>query len=134
MIRSSVLCTSNVKYFLSAILLGVVIAASNVEAAPVAGEVFEVKQPNGERVQVRIWGDEFYQVVESLDGYTLTRDNATGRICYAKLSADQRQNVKALWTRAGAIGQQQDRVRRATRLGLRDTANLLRRNADEAAR
>jgi M6 family metalloprotease-like protein len=59
-------------------------------AAPVAGKDFTFSQPDGSKVQVRIWGDEYYQVVESLDGYTLTRDPSTGMICYASLSADGR--------------------------------------------
>jgi M6 family metalloprotease-like protein len=55
---------------------------------PVAGEVFPVKQPDGTLIQVRVWGDEFYRVVESLDGYTLVRDPASGAACYARLSGD----------------------------------------------
>ncbi|MBU2501124.1 M6 family metalloprotease domain-containing protein [bacterium] len=61
---------------------------SSASAAPVFGEVWQLKQPDGTLVDVRIWGDEFYQVVESLDGYTLTRDPATMVICYARLSSD----------------------------------------------
>ncbi len=38
------------------------------------GELFDLRQPDGSLVPVRIWGDEFYRVVESLDGYTLVRD------------------------------------------------------------
>ena len=57
-------------------------------AEPVFGEVFSLHQPDGARVRVRIWGDEFYRVVESLDGYTLVRDPRTGLACYARLSAD----------------------------------------------
>ncbi|MFH1754689.1 MAG: M6 family metalloprotease domain-containing protein, partial [Candidatus Latescibacterota bacterium] len=59
-----------------------------LHADPVWGELFNLKQPNGEIVEVRIWGDEFYRVVESLDGFTLVRDPASGVICYARLSAD----------------------------------------------
>ncbi len=58
------------------------------QAVPVWGELFELEQPDGSRVEVLIWGDEFYRVVESLDGYTLVRDPASGAICYARLSAD----------------------------------------------
>ncbi len=56
--------------------------------APVFGKVQELRQPDGSLITVRIWGDEFYQVVESPDGYTLIRDPKTGSICYADLSAD----------------------------------------------
>ena len=64
------------------------ILSSAALAAPIWGEILELKQVDGTAVQVRIWGDEFYQVVESLDGYTLIRDSITGIICYASLSPD----------------------------------------------
>jgi len=58
------------------------------EADPVNGDIFDLEQPAGTTVSVRIWGDEFYRVVESLDGYTLVRDEVSGEICYARLSRD----------------------------------------------
>lgn len=59
-----------------------------VQAHPVIGEILPLRQPDGGVIQVRIWGDEFYTDVESLDGYTLIRDQQSGWICYARLSAD----------------------------------------------
>jgi len=56
-------------------------------AAPYFGTEFKLKQPDESLVTVKVWGDEFYQRVESIDGYTLTRDT-TGWISYAVLSAD----------------------------------------------
>ena len=56
-------------------------------AAPHVGEIFKLKQPDGSHVKVRVWGDEYYQRVESIDGYTLIR-NTENWICYAKLSED----------------------------------------------
>jgi M6 family metalloprotease-like protein len=64
-----------------------------VLAAPHNGDLFRLKQPDGSHVPVRVWGDEFYQRVESLDGYTLVRDPQTRWICYARLSADQWQLI-----------------------------------------
>jgi M6 family metalloprotease-like protein len=55
-------------------------------AHPVSGELWRLRQPDGTLVDVRIWGDEYYQFVESLDGYTLVRDPSSGAICYARLS------------------------------------------------
>lgn len=55
---------------------------------PVVGEVLPLRQPDGSVIQTRIWGDEFYTDVESLDGFTLIRDPLSGWICYARLSAD----------------------------------------------
>ena len=69
-------------------LISLISAPSILNAAPVDGEIFTLPQPDGSRVNVRIWGDEFYQVVESLDGYTLIRDPANSFICYARLSQD----------------------------------------------
>ena len=57
------------------------------QAAPYFGTEFKFKQPDASLVTVKVWGDEFYQRVESIDGYTLTRDTA-GWISYAVLSAD----------------------------------------------
>jgi M6 family metalloprotease-like protein len=39
-------------------------------------------------VDVLVWGDEYYQRVESTDGYTLIKDPVTKWICYAELSSD----------------------------------------------
>ncbi|MBN1575728.1 MAG: M6 family metalloprotease domain-containing protein [Chitinispirillaceae bacterium] len=57
-------------------------------AAPHNGEQFELSQPDGSTVPVVVWGDEFYQRVETPDGFTLIRNNETGWICYAKLAPD----------------------------------------------
>lgn len=56
--------------------------------APHSGEIYKLKQPDGTVVAVRVYGDEYYQDVESLEGYTLVRDEVTGWICYAELSAN----------------------------------------------
>jgi M6 family metalloprotease-like protein len=68
------------------VLLGLLCPWAYADA--VAGHEFPARQPDGTTIQVRVWGDEFYVVAESLDGYTLTRDPATGMICYAELSPD----------------------------------------------
>jgi len=56
-------------------------------AAPHSGDEYRLRQPDGSYVRVLVWGDEFYQDVESSDGFTLIRDS-DGWICYAELSAD----------------------------------------------
>lgn len=58
-------------------------------AAPYNGTVQKFKQPDGTLVSVKLFGDEYYIRGESLDGYTLIRDDKTGWICYAKLSDDK---------------------------------------------
>lgn len=62
--------------------------AQKTFGAPAFGEVFTLRQPDDTHINVRIWGDEFYGVTESLDGYTLVRDPKTQAFCYARLSAD----------------------------------------------
>ena len=57
-------------------------------ADAVWGEQFTLLQPDGVPLDVRIWGDEYYGVTETLDGYTLVRDSRTLSLCYARLSAD----------------------------------------------
>lgn len=64
------------------------IASTGVQAAPYNNKTFDFKQPDGSDVQVKITGDEYFQQVESLDGYTLCVDK-NGWICYAKLNADE---------------------------------------------
>lgn len=54
-------------------------------SAPYDGDEFELLQPDGSYVLVKVYGDEYYTRVESLDGYTLIRDPKTNWICYADL-------------------------------------------------
>ena len=61
--------------------------------APHLGDEFKLKQPDDSYVSVRVWGDEFYQRVEGLDGYTLVRNPKTRWICYARLSSDESELV-----------------------------------------
>lgn len=64
------------------------IGAVPVWAAPMRGDAVTVRQPDGSALAVRVWGDEFYAVGETIDGYTVVRDPETGMLCYASLSAD----------------------------------------------
>lgn len=59
----------------------------SLHAAPHLGDTFDLKQPDGSRVTVKAWGDEYYQRIESIDGYSLIR-NEHGWICYAEVSDD----------------------------------------------
>lgn len=75
---------------LFAVLLSILLPGT-AAAAPSWGDEFTLSQPDGTEVQVKIWGDEYYRVVESLDGFTLVRDSDSGEICYAELSDDGRE-------------------------------------------
>ncbi len=76
---------------LAAVLL--MLVALPAAAAPLFGGVVDIREPNGSHVQLRVWGDEFYAVGETLDGYTVVRDDTSGLLCYAELSADGRSLV-----------------------------------------
>jgi M6 family metalloprotease-like protein len=71
------------------LLLSIAALCQPSYGAPVYGRLMTLGQPDGQRVEVRVWGDEFYQIVESVDGYTLIRDPANRIICYAQLSSDK---------------------------------------------
>jgi len=71
-----------------AVCAAIVLMASIVTAHPVQGLRTELRQQDGTVIQVRVWGDEFHQRIEDLDGYTLIPDPADGRICYAELTDD----------------------------------------------
>ncbi len=75
------------------------IASGDAVADPVHGETFSYVQPDGSIVEVRLWGDEFYHIVESMDGYTLVRDQETKAACYAELSADGIRGGRIAWAR-----------------------------------
>jgi M6 family metalloprotease-like protein len=60
--------------------------------SPHHGTEMLFKQADGSMVKVKVYGDEFYQRVESIDGYTLIR-NKKGWICYATVAVDQQDFV-----------------------------------------
>lgn len=74
------------KYFF--IILVLFIHFYFVYSAPYHGEIVEFEQPDGSKVKVKLYGDEYYLRAESLDGYTLIRDTQTGWICYADINED----------------------------------------------
>lgn len=53
-----------------------------------AGQTFSFTQPDGSTIKLRGWGDQNHAVFETLDGYTVTRNPATGYYEVARLSAD----------------------------------------------
>ena len=70
------------------LMVAVFLLTRQSHAAPLFGKIFDLRQPDGSMIKARVWGDEFYQVVESPDGYTLVRDPISREICYAELSVD----------------------------------------------
>jgi M6 family metalloprotease-like protein len=55
---------------------------------PFQGRVFTFTQPDGSTITLRGWGDQNYAVFETLDGYTVTKNPATGYYEVARVSAD----------------------------------------------
>ncbi|MEJ2720598.1 MAG: M6 family metalloprotease domain-containing protein, partial [bacterium] len=102
-------------------------------ADPVWGDVFVLEQPDGTRVEVRIWGDEFYRVVESMDGYTLVRDPGTGVVCYARLSADGNELVST-GVRVGSVPGGALGLERHIRINAETERAIIREARENAAR
>ncbi|MCP4610739.1 MAG: M6 family metalloprotease domain-containing protein [Planctomycetes bacterium] len=56
---------------------------------PFEGELFKLKNPDGSEIEVRGWGNQFYAVFETLDGFTIVKEPETGYFQYARLSEDK---------------------------------------------
>ncbi|MBN1980708.1 MAG: M6 family metalloprotease domain-containing protein, partial [Chitinivibrionales bacterium] len=80
-----------IRYWLKrcTILVGMVVLLNLAEifGEPYDGQQFELRQPDGSSVIVKVFGDEYYQRIEDLEGYTVIR-NEYNWICYATSSAD----------------------------------------------
>lgn len=59
-------------------------------AVPYQGQIFQLAQPDGSKVPVKVYGDEYLQIVESPQGRTLVR-GADAWIQYARLDQGQLQ-------------------------------------------
>ena len=57
-------------------------------SVPFAGELFTFEEPDGSQIRLLGWGNQFEAVFETLDGYTVVNDPATGFYHYARLSDD----------------------------------------------
>jgi len=112
----------------------VLVPIVELTAAPHDGDVFSLRQPDGTRVEVRVFGDEFYQRVESIDGFSLVRDGETGWICYARLADDGEDFVSTgVIYRGGTVDdlpepRQRQRIKRL-RKRLRLKTSAIRRKA-----
>ena len=70
------------------VMAGLLWGTAGASAAPMFGDAVELVQPDGTRLEVRAWGDEFYQVYETADGYTLVEDPKSRVWCYAQATLD----------------------------------------------
>lgn len=62
-------------------------------SAPFINKEFTFTNPDGSTFQVRGSGNQYYAVFETLDGFTIVKDPATGFYKYARLSDDQNELV-----------------------------------------
>jgi M6 family metalloprotease-like protein len=62
-------------------------------STPFVNKEFTFTNPDGSTIQVRGSGNQYYAVFETLDGYTIVKDPATGFYKYARLSDDQNELV-----------------------------------------
>lgn len=58
-------------------------------STPFFNEEFTFTNPDGSTIQVRGWGNQYYAVFETLDGFTVIQDPDTGFYKYAQLSDDK---------------------------------------------
>ena len=50
------------------------------------GETLSFGQRNGPDIQLKVTGDEYYAIHETLDGYTAVNDSDRGQFCYATVT------------------------------------------------
>ncbi len=64
--------------------------AVSLQAAPYGpdGKTIEYIQPDGTKLELKVFGDEFYARTETRDGYTVAFDSATKQYRYAMISSD----------------------------------------------
>lgn len=77
-------------------------ALSGVNAAPYGpkGRPIEFTQPGGQKINLRVYGDEYYGRTETEDGYTVVYDAANRAYYYAKQAA-KGENLKPSGVLAG---------------------------------
>jgi M6 family metalloprotease-like protein len=56
---------------------------------PFFDEEFTFTNPDGTKIRVKGWGNQYYAVFETLDGFTVVKDPKTGYYTYARLSEDK---------------------------------------------
>jgi M6 family metalloprotease-like protein/uncharacterized repeat protein (TIGR02543 family) len=69
------------------VVLAACLLAMNAQAVPASPEPFVVKQPGGTSFYAVMQGDEFQGWAETLDGYTIVKNAATGYFEYARHNA-----------------------------------------------
>lgn len=68
------------------------------------GETLVFDQENGPRLELVVWGDEFYVRYETRDGYSVCHDPETGYFCYAELRNGHLVSTGAAATKQPPLG------------------------------
>ena len=97
-------------------------------SSPFIGKTFTFTQPDGTQFEVRGWGDQHYAVFETLDGYTVVKNPATGFFEIAQVSSDGTMLEAAPGPRGNLDGR-----RAAVPRGLRVNHDAARANGMEGA-
>lgn len=97
-------------------------------ATPFSGKTFTFTQPDGSKIQLRGWGDQHYATFETLDGFTVVKNPATGFYEIAQLSNDGTALVPAAGPRGHLDG-----ARAGVRPGLRIDREAARARGLEGA-
>ena len=79
----------NLLLFRIVLLLNFLFSVNALRAVPAYNKPFELVQPDGKSLTVRLHGDEFFNYYTTPDGYLLTEDRA-GYMNYAEMNADGR--------------------------------------------
>lgn len=93
-------------------------------STPFFEKEFTFTNPDGSTIQVRGWGDQHYAVFETLDGFTVVKDPATGFYKYARLS-DDKSELLPTDARVGVVDPQS--------VGLQPHIRIRRESAKEKA-
>jgi len=75
--------------------LAVLLIVNPVKACPASPEVFDLTQPDGSTFPARLWGDEWFNGLETIDGYPIL-EQEDGWWVYAELSKDKKAFQPAL--------------------------------------
>jgi M6 family metalloprotease-like protein len=94
------------------------------------GDEFTFFNPDGSEIKVRGWGNQFAAVFETLDGFTVVKDPASGYFHYAVLSQDGNELLPS-GTRVGVVSAQELSMPRHLRVNP-DAALREARRAEDA--
>ena len=93
-------------------------------STPFFNEEFTFTNPDGSTIQVRGWGNQYYAVFETLDGFTVVQDPETGFYRYAQLS-DDKNDLVTTDAKVGEVDPQS--------LGLRPHIRIRQKSAKQKA-